>query len=445
MSKIVSSGSTATSKLYRNSDGSYTRMEYPTAGSDAGAGTLTFAGVSGVGVKGTHVTSASLRVPVTWGTCPASATVTVSDSAGHRVGRWAGRPPASACGPAGTTVSVPVSAAGLKELSSGQGTKLTVAVTPVVRQAPATPAAVPSATGTASAPPGPAASPSAAAPAPGPTTSAPATASASPTGGTAAAFSASALRASRTVAAGDATPGGAVLMVTAATAGTPQIDEQWPSNGYDSPTLTPELIASGSDSYGSALEYQFSIYDSTGTWLAASKWIPANDWVVSAGTLAWGQTYYWTAQDFDSNGNGSPDPQLFALYTPVPQPLVYSGMAQDGVGPGDSQSSNGPGYDPQNGNFTTSATDVSVPVTGPALSVQRTYNSLDPMAARAFGTGWTSVLDMRVGPGQPAVDGSDATEVVTYPDGEQVAFGINADGTTYTPPQGRYGTLTQAS
>ncbi len=40
-----------------------------------------------------------------------------------------------------------------------------------------------------------------------------------------------------------------------------------------------------------------------------------------------------------------------------------------------------------------------------------------------------------------AADGSTATEEVTYPDGERVAFGKNADGTTYTPPQGRYGTL----
>ena len=45
--------------------------------------------------------------------------------------------------------------------------------------------------------------------------------------------------------------------------------------------------------------------------------------MVPSGTLAWDQTYYWTVQAFDSSGNGSPDPQIFALQTPVPQPLVY--------------------------------------------------------------------------------------------------------------------------
>ena len=91
-SKLVPSGTTATSELYRNADGSYTRLEYPAAvnrrdasgawvpigtasaggassgqpaagsGGGAAAGTLAFSGPSGVGVKGTHVTSASLLV-----------------------------------------------------------------------------------------------------------------------------------------------------------------------------------------------------------------------------------------------------------------------------------------------------------------------------------------------------------------------------------------------
>ena len=143
----------------------------------------------------------------------------------------------------------------------------------------------------------------------------------------------------------------------------------------------------------------------------------------------------------DSDGaTASPDAQAFALQTPVPQPLLYEGMAQDGSGPGGSQNGGGPVFDPQNGNFTTQATDASVPVTGPALSMERTYNSLDPRARGAFGTGWSSLLDMQVSDRLPAADGSTATEMVTYPDGEQIEYGKNADG-TYTSPQGRYGTL----
>ncbi len=110
--------------------------------------------------------------------------------------------------------------------------------------------------------------------------------------------------------------------------------------------------------------------------------------MVPAGTLAWDKTYYWTVQAFDSDGTGSPDPQIFALQTPVPQPLsLYDGAWRQArhADPGgvDQDRRERPGrFDPQNGNFTTQATDVSVPVTGPALSVQRTYNSLDPHKSR---------------------------------------------------------------
>jgi RHS repeat-associated protein len=399
-SKLVPSGTTATSRLYRNADGSYSRVEHPAA-AGAGSGTLTFSGLSGVGVKGTHVTSASLRVPETWtGPCPWLASVDVSDASGHQVGGWAGKPPASSCGSGskGGWVSVPISGTGLRALSSRQGVRLTVTAAASAPQ---------SATGTAPAP-------------------------------------IVAVGAAATPAAASVTPRGRVVLVmTAASGGTPQINSMWPPNGYHSPTLTPELIASGSDSGGTLKYYQFAIFDSTGTWITNSQWLTTNDWVVPSGTLAWGQTYYWASEAIDSNGNGGPDSSWFALQTPVPQPLVYSELAQDGGGPGDAAASNGPGYDSQNGNFTTQATDVSVDVTGPALSIQRTYNSLDPRTAgRAFGTGWVSVLDMQVRPGQQAASGSTATEVITYPDGERVAFGLNADGTDYTSPQGRFGTLT---
>src|SRR6202000_3140794 len=33
------------------------------------------------------------------------------------------------------------------------------------------------------------------------------------------------------------------------------------------------------------------------------------------------------------------------------------------------------------------------------------------------------------------------TQVVTYPDGEEVGFGLNADGKTYSAPSGRYSVL----
>ena len=225
--------------------------------------------------------------------------------------------------------------------------------------------------------------------------------------------------------------------------GVPQVDDQWPSNGYNVASLTPELIASGSDSDGDTLSYDFTVYDASGDTLADSGWVSSNDWDVPSGKLVWDQTYYWTVIAGDGT-SASPDPQVFALQTPVPQPLLYEGLSQDGSGPDGSQDGSGAVFDPQNGNFTTAATDVSVPVTGPALSIERTYNSLEPIAPEAFGAGWSSVLDMQVSPARPAGDGSTATLEVTYPDGEKIAFGANADG-SYTSPQGRYGTLGPAS
>jgi RHS repeat-associated protein len=420
-SKAVASGSTATSPLYRNTDGSYTRLQYPRQ-TAAGKGAVTFAALAGTGVKGARVTSVALRVRESWtGRCPSSATVSVTDAAGQQVGRWVGRPTASACGggASGEWVTVPLSSAGVKALSGKGGAGLTVTATPAATQ----PAEAASAKAT------------------------PAT---------------TATTATPVSTAGASSTGTAELAVTAATTAPPQVDSQWPSDGYNSPSLTPELIATGQTFNGSTPNYQFTLYDSTGTWLTATPWQTADDWVVPAGTLSWAQTYYWTVRVFDSTDTGSVDPQAFALSTPVPQPLVSSGLAQDGTAPGDAAAGTGPddaadsnpagtagapsddagpGYDAQNGNFTIQATDAGVAVTGPALSVQRTYNSLNGSTSGAFGTGWSTVLDMSVRPGQQADSGSTATQIVTYPDGEQVAFGLNSDGQTYTPPQGRFGSL----
>ena len=223
-------------------------------------------------------------------------------------------------------------------------------------------------------------------------------------------------------------------MVTAATATAPQVNDQWPANGYNSPTLTPELIAAATSSDGGTLSYAFYVYDTNGNTVVSATGVTTPDWYVPSGKLAWSQTYYWTA--VVSEGGLSSQAQSFALSTPVPQPLIYSGLAQN---------TTGPGYDQQNGNYTTQATDASVTVTGPSLSIQRSYNSADPRQSGAFGAGWSSVLDTKVTPGQPAGNGTTATEVVTYPDGQQVAFGLNADGKTYSSPQGRYSNFTAVS
>ena len=225
------------------------------------------------------------------------------------------------------------------------------------------------------------------------------------------------------------------LEVTYSTGAPPEVTSQYPPDNYNSPVLTPELIASGQDAQSLTLHYRFTVYNASGTQVASSGSLSSGDWTVPAGDLAWGQTYYWTVQATDSLGS-SPSPQENYFSTPVPQPLVTSEL---------SQNASGAGFDPQSGNWTTSATDAQVSTVGPALEVTRDYNSQNPQLSGAFGAGWSSVLDMKVTPGEVGASGTTATQVVTYPDGEQVAFGLNPGSSTYSPPPGRFATLTPVS
>ncbi|HEY5246689.1 MAG TPA: DUF6531 domain-containing protein, partial [Acidimicrobiales bacterium] len=218
----------------------------------------------------------------------------------------------------------------------------------------------------------------------------------------------------------------------------PQINSQFPPSNTNVPTLTPELLASGSDPDAwpfPSLEYDFTVYDSTGE-VATSNNIASNDWTVPASAdLQWGQTYYWTVRAYDGE-DSSPNPQQDYFTTTVPQPLITSQLSLNPTGPG---------FNPQTGNWTTSATDAQVSTVGPALEITRDYNSSDPRLSGAFGAGWSSVLDMKVSAGEYTSAGGTETEVVTYPDGEDVAFGLNSDGSTYSPPSGRYATLAAVS
>lgn len=212
----------------------------------------------------------------------------------------------------------------------------------------------------------------------------------------------------------------------------PQIDSMYPPDNQAAPTLTPELIASGHDpdNWPSALQYDFTVYDSSGTVVADSGKVSTPDWVVPDGKLSWSHTYYWMVQDYDGY-TFSNSSTINYFTTLVPQPLITSSL---------SQNSNGHGFDPSIGNYTTSATDAKVQTAGPSLSVVRDYNSLDPRSSGAFGAGWSSLYDMKA----TEVDDSsnDVTSVVvTYPDGSEVGFGKNSDG-TFAPPQGRFATLT---
>lgn len=217
----------------------------------------------------------------------------------------------------------------------------------------------------------------------------------------------------------------------------PQVTSQYPPNGYSAATLTPELLATAVRPAGSttsgALTYDFTVYDSTNASVADSGSIAAGDWSVPAGKLKWGQTYYWTVTSSDGTVS-SVAPALESISIAVPQPTITSAL---------SQNADGHGFDQATGNYTTSATDADVSTIGPKLQVIRDYNSRDTRVAGAFGAAWSSVFDARATEQYNAA-GSVTSVTVTYPDGSQVGFGKNSDG-TFSPPGGRFATFKSAT
>src|SRR5207247_9426062 len=131
------------------------------------------------------------------------------------------------------------------------------------------------------------------------------------------------------------------------------------------------------------LQYSVGPYDPPNpNTLLASHSGSADVWQIPANTLAVGKSYLWYAQVWD--GKDLSDIQVYSFRVEAQQPPITSHL---------SQNSNPNGLDPSIGNYTTSATDATVLTAGPALSIQRTYNSKDPRVGGAFGTGWSSMLD----------------------------------------------------
>ncbi|MFF5234696.1 LamG-like jellyroll fold domain-containing protein [Dactylosporangium sp. NPDC000521] len=215
----------------------------------------------------------------------------------------------------------------------------------------------------------------------------------------------------------------------------PQLDYRYPANNTAVNTLTPELSAKGSDpdsypNYG--LRYKFFLYNDQGQPLAVNPSSPWTDgfWKVPAGTLTWGKTYLYQVQVDDRSSIGPTNPVPFAFSTAVPQQMVSSSLAQNG----------GKGFEGSVGNYTTNAVDAQIATVGPALSIARDYNSLD-VRKSAFGQGWSTLVDMQVREGLDA-DNALQTAVIRYPNGQEVTFGRNNDG-TWAPPPGRFSVFKQ--
>ncbi|MCP3820578.1 DNRLRE domain-containing protein [Streptomyces sp. A3M-1-3] len=213
----------------------------------------------------------------------------------------------------------------------------------------------------------------------------------------------------------------------------PQVNAQYPPQNHQVNTLRPELLvyASDADKWPQALSYSFEVYDADSdseTPVATSGVITKGSWVVPTGKLQWSKNYVWYVSVTDGYDSVLYSASRFS--TTVPQPPVTSGLAQN---------TDGHDFDASDGNFTTDDTDADVQVTGPSLSIERAYNSLDPRIDSAFGAGWSTVVDMKAAETKDAA-GAVTSVVITYPGGEQVAFGRNNDG-TFVPPMGRYARL----
>ncbi|MDF3301636.1 LamG-like jellyroll fold domain-containing protein [Streptomyces tropicalis] len=226
---------------------------------------------------------------------------------------------------------------------------------------------------------------------------------------------------------------GPVLSVTYTGNTAPQLYEQFPQDNAVVGTTQPELTAwagGANSSGGGNNQYQFQVFDASGAKVADSGLIATGDWTVPAGKLAWGKSYTWSVRAYDATTNLYSPADPYALSVQVPQPVITSGL---------SQNSSDHGFDAAIGNYTTSDTDASISTVGPSLDVERDYNSRDPRWAGAFGSGWSSIFDSRATE-QYNASGAVTSVVVTYPDGSQVGYGKNSDG-TFTPGNGRFATF----
>jgi RHS repeat-associated protein len=219
----------------------------------------------------------------------------------------------------------------------------------------------------------------------------------------------------------------------------PTVGDMYPPNGYQAPTLTPQLWALATDLDAppkTSLQYKFEYcsIDAAGKPVSCvnTGYQARQSYVIPAGKLSWSKAYLWRAFVKDNADEVITD--YLTLLTSVPQPEITSRIANSPTGSQERE------FDPNVGNYSTSAVDASVANVGPALKVVRTYNSLDPRRDLMFGAGWMTQFDMRLVLDN---DGS-GNAVVTYPDGQQVRFGRNPD-LTFSPPPGRTAQLTIAN
>ncbi|MFB9622250.1 RHS repeat-associated core domain-containing protein [Nonomuraea helvata] len=201
-----------------------------------------------------------------------------------------------------------------------------------------------------------------------------------------------------------------------------------PENNSQVGSLTPTLSAHARPINEAPVQYWFQVCEGTQpnwTWCESSpNWTTTGAWQVPDGKLTWGKTYWWMAKAATSTTEVT---SAWRTFTPAPEQGTINSMLAGGTQNRD--------FNYSSGNYATTATDVSMPVVGPPLSVTRTYNSLDPRSTGVFGAGWSTRWDMRLEP-EPQT----SSLLITYPSGEQMRFAAKSDG-SYASPAGTFATL----
>ncbi|MFI6816008.1 RHS repeat-associated core domain-containing protein [Nonomuraea sp. NPDC050328] len=199
-----------------------------------------------------------------------------------------------------------------------------------------------------------------------------------------------------------------------------------PANNGQVGTLTPVLSANARPATEAAVKYWFQVCEGTSpnwTWCASSPdWTAAGAWQVPANKLTWGKTYSWMAKAATTYTTVT---SAWRTFTPTPDQGGINALA------GGAQ---GKEFNQVSGNYAHTATDASVTVAGPPLSVTRTYNSLDSRTDGLFGAGWSTRWDMRIEP-EPG-----GNVLITYPNGQQLRFAAKSDG-SFAAPSGIFATL----
>ncbi|MEV1247131.1 RHS repeat-associated core domain-containing protein [Nonomuraea sp. NPDC049750] len=233
----------------------------------------------------------------------------------------------------------------------------------------------------------------------------------------------------------------------------PEIDDMWPLNGALSGSVTPTLVAHA-DGGESPYRYKFTVckapsedeqsssnYDLWCYWTAPDGTLRlpvaysgqlaagVNTWKVPADSLKWDWTYAWKVEATDATGETVASAYR-TFVTGIRQPSVGSQLA--------TRDKSGQEFQAVSGNYTTTVVDASVATAGPALSVVRSYNSLDARRDGLFGAGWSTRFDMRV-EAEPST-----SLLVTYPDGRRLRFSPKGDG-SFLPPPGMHATLAAVS